>query len=112
ITTEQNFRYLPSAKLGGARVLRRFQESLPKTVIERGLFIPEHTRDQPHNCIYQNHGRDCTISQDIVSDGNFLIDQVFNDSMIHPFVMPADDDQMRLRRNLSRQILIKASSRR
>ena len=61
----------------------------------RGLFIAENTGDQSHNCINQNHSCDRAIRQHIIADGNFLIDQMFHDSMIDAFVMPTDDDQMR-----------------
>src|SRR5207248_9176854 len=94
IAAQQDFRNLPATRLRGACVLRCLQQTFTKTVVVGGLFIAENALDQTDNRINENDSCDCTIRQHIIADRYFLIDQIFNYSMVNAFIMATDDDEI------------------
>ncbi|MEY2575296.1 MAG: hypothetical protein QOF80_783, partial [Verrucomicrobiota bacterium] len=54
------------------------------------------------------HGRNGAIGQHVIANRNFGINQMFDYPMIHSFVVPADDDDMRLPGKFGRNLLIKS----
>ncbi len=43
-----------------------------------------------------HHGRQLAPRQDIIADGDLTVDQMRPDPLIHPLVMPADKDELRM----------------
>src|SRR5207248_11797039 len=95
ISAQQDFRNFPAAEFRRACVLWPLQQTFAKTVLVGGLFVAKNTGDQSHNRINENYRSDCTVRQHIIADGYFLIDQMFNYSMVNAFVMATDDNEMR-----------------
>src|SRR5437868_6497345 len=98
ITRQQHVRNSPAAKIGRARVLRRFEQSATERIIGGGLFVTENARREPDDRIDYDNGRDRAIGQDVIADRQFKIDQMFNHAMVDAFVMSADDDEVRFLR--------------
>ena len=100
ISGQQDVRHFPSSEFRRPRVVRAFQQPAAETVVRGRLFVAEDTRQQTNNRIDENHRGNRAIRQHIIADRNLRIDQMLDHAVIDSFVMPADDDQMRLARKI------------
>ena len=71
----------------------------PFAVSGKGLFfgrsvIPEHTGDEPHNRIDHDGGSEGSIGEDIVTDGDFFIDERFDDPVVDALVVAAKENEV------------------
>ena len=94
VSAEQNVGHLPALVVGGSGVDRRLEQIVLKGIVERTLFIADGTRNESHNGIGNHRSREFAPGEHIVADGNFLRDQMFADAIIHPLVVPAQDNQI------------------
>src|SRR6187549_756806 len=94
IAAQQDFRDTPAAKLGGTRVLGKFKESRGEGIIPCALGGAEHSGNEADDGVDEDDGSNCAIGQDVISDGDLLIHEMIDDSLIDPFVMTAEDDEM------------------
>ena len=77
------------------------------------MFVTEHPRNKPRDCIDEHDCSNRAIRQYVIADRNLKIDKVFDNAVIDPLVMTADNDEVRLTRKPLRDRLIEtASSRR
>ena len=67
--------------------------------------FPEHPRHEPGNGVHNHHGRQLAPRQHIIADGDFTVDQMCPDPLVHPFVMTADQDELRISRQFFRHFL-------
>jgi len=85
-----------AGELGGAGVMGRFE---PFPVSRKGLFfgrpvVSEDAGDEANDRIDNDRRGEGSISQDIIADGDFLIDESFDDTVIDSFVMSTEEDEM------------------
>src|SRR5258708_23554532 len=95
VSAEQYIGHSPAAKLDRTRVLRALDEPAGKTVVGRAIFVPEHTRQEAHDGIGEDRGGERTIGQDVISDGDFIVDEMVDDTLVDALIMPAKKDEMR-----------------
>ena len=74
--------------------------------------MTEDPWNKSHNGVDKCNRGNRAIREHIVADGNFKIDKVLDDAVIDPFVMTADDDEMRFLRKLRRHLLVESVSSR
>ena len=58
--------------------------------------MAQNARQQTRHSIDQHHRGNRAIGQDIIADRDFRVGQMLDHAVINAFIMPADDDQMRL----------------
>ena len=74
--------------------------------------MTEHPGNKSHDGVDKYNRGNRAVREDIVADGNLKIDEMFDNAVIDPFVMTADDDEMRFPRKLRRQLLVESVSSR
>ena len=57
--------------------------------------MPEHARQQPRDRVDHDNRGNRAIRQHVIADGNLRVDQMLGHAVIDPFVMTADDDEVR-----------------
>ena len=60
----------------------------------RRLLVTQHAGHKPDDRVGQHQGRQHAVGQDVVSDGDFLVDEVIGHSLVDPLVVTAEQDQM------------------
>ncbi len=108
VSGKQNLRDLPSAKIGWPGVLRTLEQADAETIVGRGLVVAQHPRQKSNDRIDKDDRSDGTVRQHIIADGNFLVHEVLDNSVIDPFVVAAEDNEMLFGREFASQGLLKA----
>ncbi|MEI9895718.1 MAG: hypothetical protein WDN28_18000 [Chthoniobacter sp.] len=68
-----------------------------EAIIRRAVFIAEHPRQQPHYRIGEDRRGNRAIGQNVIANGNLLIHEMIDHPLVDPFVVPAEQDEMRPR---------------
>ena len=95
MTAEQDLRHFlapPHRRLG---ILRIFQKSVIMTFVLKAEIIRQHLRNHPADTVRQHQCRQFAAGQNIIPDGNLLIDIFIQHPLINTFVMTAQDHQIR-----------------
>ncbi len=74
--------------------MRVIEQPIVKTILF-GRAFREDAGQQSKNRVYQHHGGQFAAADDEVSDANFLVDPVLDNSFVHSFVVTAQQDQAR-----------------
>ncbi len=94
IAREQNLGNLPVSKLGWTRVLRRFEQPVAETIVGSGMFVTQNSRQESRDRVNKNGGGNRAVCEHVVANRNLRVNKVICDTMIDPFVVPANHDQM------------------
>jgi len=94
VAAEQDLGDVVFAKRVGASVLGIFEQGLGEAFIDRRGCVAKDTGAQAHDRVNDNDGCGFATRQDIVADGEFLIDEVFVDALINAFVATADEHEV------------------
>ena len=95
ISGEQHFRDAPAPVFDGSGVLGKLQEPARKAVVGRALRVSQHAGKKADHSVGENGGRERAIGQDVIADGDFIIDEVIDDPLIDAFVVAAEHDEAR-----------------
>ena len=94
IAAQQNFWDAPAAKFRRTRVLGKFKESRGEGIIACAFGGAKHSGDETDDGVDEDDGGNYAVGQDVISDGDLVIHEMIDDSLIDPFVMTAQDDEM------------------
>src|SRR5215471_18516757 len=103
--------HLPLEHLG-ARVLRVLEESAGERVPRRSCRVAQDSRPEPYHCLRHRDGRHLAAGEDVVADGELLVDQALAHALVHSFVASAQQDELALSRELAGHGLGEAPPRR
>ena len=96
VAAEQNLRHLHATQFTGTSVLRIFQQPVGEGFLLRTLTGAQHAGNEPGDAIGKHHGGQFTAGQDVVPDADFLINAGIQCSLIHTFVMAAQQHKVLL----------------
>ncbi len=95
VAAEQDIGHTPAVKLDRAGVLRSFDEAAGETVVGRAIGVAQHSRQEAYDGIDENSGGECTVRENVISDGDLIVHEMIDDALIDPFIMTAQHDEMR-----------------
>jgi len=65
---------------------------LGEGVFKSRCWVPKHSRNKPRYRIHNDHGRDFSPGEDVITDGYLIIGQIKPHPFINPFVVTTDED--------------------
>ena len=63
-------------------------------LLREGVFVREDTGQHPGDAVREDEGRQFPAGEDIVPDGDLLIDDLLDDPLVDPFVVAAQEDEV------------------
>ena len=100
----------PAAEFGGAGVDRRRQQVVLKAVREGRGFVADGARNDAHDRVGDDAGRQLAARQHVVADRDFARDEVFADAVVDALVVAAEDDDVVERREPVGFVLVVADA--
>ena len=91
---EEHVRDAPAPELGRAGVLGVLQQSGAVRFVHRGEGGAQGAGEQTHDGVHQHHRRQLAPAEDVVSDGDLLVDGVLPDALVDALVVATDEDQV------------------
>ena len=74
--------------------MRILQQPAHKTLLRYGLVIAEYTRHQPGHRVQNDQGGQFAAGENVVADGDFVVDEVGTYPLINSFVSTANQAYM------------------
>src|ERR1022692_2337458 len=115
ISAQQNIRHLPSSKLGGTRVLRAIEHGPRMSAILKGLehcrrFVAQYTRQQAGHGVNYDRRRQLAAAQHIIPYGQLVIGQMLGHALVHAFITPANEQQLRQAAKIVGHLLVEQAA--
>ena len=92
VAGEEYGRHLQAAKDIRLGVGGGFQQAVGKGFVLAAAGIPQGAGEEAGNGIYNDHGGDGSVGEDVVADGELEIHQLLYHAVVHPLIVTADDD--------------------
>src|ERR1700682_2893198 len=104
ISVQQHLWRLPSPEIRGPGPVGTVPQTLPVSGFLQGLkgrrpLIPQHSRKQPRDRTHDHRRRQFASAQYVASNRNFIVRDVFRHALVHAFVSPANQKQLRFPRD-------------
>ena len=80
----------------GAGVMRVFQQAGCKRIIRCSFRVTEHTGEQARKSIDEDQCREFAAGQHVITDGDFIRDQVFTNPFVYTLVATTEKSNMRV----------------
>ena len=110
VAAEEDIRDGPAVVFGGTGVLGVFEEAVgERFVLGRG-FVAEGVGDVARDGIDEDHGGEFAAGEDVIADGDFEVDAVFDEALVDAFVAATDDDEARVGREFADEGIIEAAA--
>ena len=68
---------------------------LERAVVGGALVVAEDAGEQADDGVGDDGGGEGAIGEDVVADGDFVVDEVVDDALVDAFVMAAEEDEVR-----------------
>lgn len=94
IAREEDFGDLHSAKVSRSGVLWKRKQVVIKRVLSQGFFFTEYIWDEAGEGVDENSGGKGAVGEDVVADGDFLMDEGLADAFVDAFVVAGDEDDV------------------
>lgn len=94
VAAEQDFGDFPTLVFGGAGVVGVVEQVGREGILLGGLLVAQHAGDETHYGICDHEGGENSAGQDIIPDGNFIIDEVVGDALVDAFVVTAEKNEI------------------
>jgi hypothetical protein len=94
VSGEQNLRHSPTAEGFRPRVVRIVEESGRKRILNGAPGISEDAWNKANDRVREDQRGKRAICEDIVADGDFLVDEMIPHTLVHAFIVTANEDQM------------------
>jgi len=95
VAREQDFGNPLSAEFHGAGVLREFQNTCRKGVVNGGCLVSKNAGKQSHDCVDDDTCGKGAVGEHVVADGDFLIHKQVDCALVNAFIVPAKKDEVR-----------------
>lgn len=79
---------------GGAGILGVFEEVLGEGFVDGGVSVAEDTRTQAGDCVEDDEGGGFAAAEDVVTDGDFFVDEEITDASVDAFVAATDEHEV------------------
>ena len=94
VAAEEDTGDFPALVVGGAGVVGMVEEAVSEGILLRGVAVAQDAGDQAHDSIGEDERRQHAAGEDIVANGNFVIDEVVGDALVDAFVVAAKEDEI------------------
>ena len=95
--------------LDGAGVLRIFEQVFGKALLHERL-RREHAVDIPRDAVDHHHGGEFAPREHIIADGQLLVEKEVDRPLIHPLVVPAEQNEVLLADEIEHALLTERSA--
>ena len=97
VAGEEDFGDAHPAEFDGSGVVWKFKEARGEGIIGGGASVAEHSGQQTGDSVDDDDGSDDSIGEDVVADGDFLVDEGVDDALVDTLVVAAQQDEVRNR---------------
>ena len=94
VAAEQDFGDLPAFVFGGAGVVRMVEDPGGKRILLGRLLVAKDAGDEPHDGIRNDQCGQHPAGENIVADGNFVIDEVIRHALVDAFIVAAEKNEV------------------
>ncbi len=101
VSSEENLRHFPAFVIRRAGVVGVVEETVGKGILLRGLVIAEHAGQEAHHGIGDNQRGKHAAGEDVVADGNLVIDQVVRHALVDALVVAAEQNEVAFAREVA-----------